>query len=395
MNRNTPQPTGEYAVGTFTFTVFNDREETLYPGKMRSVPSRVYYPVDRSSVEGLKKHQYMSREMASGLRKVMRLPVDYDKAEARGENISECYLNAPAAKGKKFPLIVFSCAYGSFRESNSYLCIDLVSHGYVVILVGHPYETVCAEFDDGTCVYFDSSFNKRTLDPYWRGLRANMKMIKMKGTAKELSEAFDAFQRSYSTFLMNRIDEWVKDTKAAVRYARENLGDLIDFSAGIGASGHSYGGDTAYRLCTEDPDFVCGINMDGALFGDYTDTVLDRPFMQISCRENEGIVSRVYLKHSSKVYKVVFDKMKHLGFSDMKYRLRIGFYVGKLDADVAHENMCRCHLEFFDAFLKKIKPVPELTDNEAVTITEYPPDMTACAVTDRAAPKAPAFQKSN
>ena len=375
MNKNTPSPSGEYAVGTFTYTVFNDREETLYPGKMRSVPSRVYYPVDKRSVEGQKKYHYLSRDMAMGLKKIMKMPINYDKAEARGENVSECYLNAPRIVGKKFPLVVFSGAMGSFREANSYLCIDLASHGYVVIVVGHPFETVCAEFDDGTRVYYDKAIDKKMLDPYWKGLRANTKMIKMKGTVEELSEAFDVFQRSYSTYLMGRIDDWVKDTKAAVRYARENLGDLIDFSPGIGASGHSYGGNTAYRLCAEDPDYVCGINMDGALFGDYSDIVLNRPFMQISCRDNEGIVSRVYLKHSEKVYKVVFDKMKHLGFSDMKYQLRIGFYVGKLDADVAHENMCRCHLEFFDACLKKIKPEPEITDNEVITVTEYAPDI--------------------
>ena len=60
-----PHPTGEYAVGTFTFTVYNDREEVLVPGTMRSVPARVYYPVSRSSVEGMAMAKYMTKEMAA------------------------------------------------------------------------------------------------------------------------------------------------------------------------------------------------------------------------------------------------------------------------------------------------------------------------------------------
>ena len=53
----TPKPTGEYAVGSFTFTIYNDREETIYcaKGSMRSLPVRVYYPAKKESVEGLNK----------------------------------------------------------------------------------------------------------------------------------------------------------------------------------------------------------------------------------------------------------------------------------------------------------------------------------------------------
>ena len=50
--RKTPGPTGEYAVGTVTYTVKDDREEALQPGAMRSVACRVYYPVLKESVEG-------------------------------------------------------------------------------------------------------------------------------------------------------------------------------------------------------------------------------------------------------------------------------------------------------------------------------------------------------
>ena len=52
---NIPSPTGEYAVGTFTHTIYTDREEILAPGSKRVVPVRVYYPVTKESVEGMSK----------------------------------------------------------------------------------------------------------------------------------------------------------------------------------------------------------------------------------------------------------------------------------------------------------------------------------------------------
>ena len=70
---NIPSPTGEYAVGTFTYTIHTDREEILAPGTKRLVPVRVYYPVTKDSVEGMSKAKYMSREMADALKKAIEL----------------------------------------------------------------------------------------------------------------------------------------------------------------------------------------------------------------------------------------------------------------------------------------------------------------------------------
>ena len=56
--------------------------------------------------------------------------------------------------------------------------------------------------------------------------------------------------------MMDRLPEWVKDNEAALKYAKDNLGDLIDFEKGIGVSGHSMGGNAAYALCARNPEFV-------------------------------------------------------------------------------------------------------------------------------------------
>ncbi len=135
------------------------------------------------------------------------------------------------------------------------------------------------------------------------------------------------------------------------------------------------GGNAAYALCARNDDFVCGINIDGALFGDYTEDVLKKPFMQVSCKDNEYAATRVYLRHTAPVYKVFFRDMRHMGFSDAIYHVPMRSVVGKLDPDLMHENLCRCHLDFFDAYLKGVKEVPGTEDNEVITVSVYPPDM--------------------
>ena len=195
-----PEPTGEYAVGTFTYTVFNDRPEVLEPSAMRSVACRVYYPVPKNRVEGCKRAKCMSRSMAEGIRKGFRLPLNYDKMEAAGENTAACYENAPRPEGEKFPLILFSHGLGSYREGNSFLCIDLASHGYAVISVGHSRDGICTELDDGSIVPFDRSIVKKLYQPYLGGMIAALRLVSAKGTVKELSDRFDAFQDKYCIF---------------------------------------------------------------------------------------------------------------------------------------------------------------------------------------------------
>ncbi|MBP5752987.1 MAG: hypothetical protein J6W60_09055 [Treponema sp.] len=369
-----PKPTGEYAVGTFTYTVKDVREEVLPAGGMRSVAARVYYPVLKENVEGLSKNIALSEHMLEGFRKSFHLAPDFTKNPE--DNLSECYKDAPRIQGQKFPLVIFNHGYNSYREGNSFLCIELASCGYVVISVAHSMEGLCTEFDDGTFLFSDKK-NVKLYEPMLGGLLAMFKIIKLKGSNEEIAQKFDEAQKKYCNYMRNRLPEWEKDNEVALDYAKKNLSDMIDFSKGVGVSGHSFGGNTAYALCARNPDFTCGINIDGGLFGDYTNDVQTRPFMQISCEANQNIATRAYLRHTKPVYKVLFRGMKHIGFADCKHQIPMKSAVGKLPPDVMHQNLCKSHLEFFDAYLKKTKTAPELNNNDAVTVTVYPPDITS------------------
>ena len=375
MNKK-PIPTGEYAVGTKTFTVYNTRKEELYPesGSMRHVPARLYYPALKGSVDGCEKARSMTRCEAAGIKKAFMIPLNYDKMEAAGELGSEAFVDAPFIEGKKFPLIVFNHGYFSYVEGNSFLLIDLASHGYVVLSVGHPYEGAGTDFDDGTSQLLDKSLSKRLYKPFLPGMIGAFKLSKLKGSFEEQAAKFDGYQKKYCGYLTERIDEWVKDTDIAVDYVKKTFPDLIDLSNGIGISGHSHGGATAYHYSLRREEYTCGINIDGGLFGD-TSGIMNKPFMQLSCKDNERVAARVYIRHSAPAYKVLFRDMKHVAFSDMKYALGSSAIAGRLDADLAHKYSCRSFLEFFDCYLKKIKAKPELESNDVITVTEFAPDV--------------------
>ncbi|MBP5222943.1 MAG: hypothetical protein J6Z35_07260 [Lachnospiraceae bacterium] len=374
MKEKLPVPSGEYAVGTLTYTIYHDREEKMCQSGMRNIAARVYYPVLKSAVENLPKARYLSERMAKGLKKIYLLPRDYEKLEASGDNVSECYEKAPVVPGKKFPLIVFNHGYNSYREGNSYLCLEMASHGYVVISVAHSMEAVSVEFDDGSAIDAAKGLSQKIYQPFLQAVFETLKFTKEKGSNEELAEKFDILQKKYNRYLMDRMDEWILDIKAALSYAREHFGDFIDFERGIGASGHSFGGASAYTLCMDEADFVCGINIDGGLYGNHWEKVLRKPFLQISCKANVNVVTRGYVRHTKPVYGVLFRDMSHVGFSDMKFWLNMKSALGKLEPEKMHENLCRCHLEFFDAYLKGKKETPELKDNDVISVTVYAPD---------------------
>ena len=107
------------------------------------------------------------------------------------------------------------------------------------------------------------------------------------------------------------------------------------------------------------------MNMDGGLFGDYDSYVMKTPFMNLICDKHAWVIAGAYLNNDAQLYTVTFQKMMHLGFTDMKFVLPIS--VGKLPGEVVHRNLCACHQAFFDKYLKGKDTEPKSLD-EGVSV---------------------------
>ena len=341
---------GKYAVGTECFTVVDDtRTEVLGPGKgARKIAVRMYYPTDKSNVNGLEKADIFTERKLNALQKTFHFnfkKVDPEMLKA------DYYEGVTHVESKKFPLIIFNHGYNAFVECNTFLCCELASNGYIVASVGHAHEAIANEYEDGTYDFYDKKINKMMYDSVVKTLIAQGKVMKAKGTPEELFEKFDAFQKKHCRYIMGRVPEWAKDTMCAVKELKTRYADWIDFSKGIGATGHSLGGATAYYLCHHEDEFVCGVNIDGALFGEYEGMVMKKPFLQICCKENYNVETRPLFNTEAPVQCEIFENLKHMGFTDAKFFIPLKMVVGKMDAMEMYDRLSELHLEFFEKYL--------------------------------------------
>lgn len=354
---NTPTPTGNYPVGTKTYTFTDsDRIEKLGPNagkENRKLSVRMYYPADAAKTAGLKKAHLISREVMQAMSREYFLKMDYDKQCREGKNDAPFYEDAPFADGEKFPLILFSHGYKSYQEGNSFLCAEIASHGYIVLSIGHSYEAMVTSYNDGSHVSCDPSIMKRQIQPFLPGLIAMSRLQKKKGEPAKLYEEFTRVQNRYNRFLVDRQAEWLADSLFILETAKKEFADIIDFSKGVGASGHSIGGSTAYALCQASDEITCGINIDGGLFGDYEGKTMTKPFFQICSENNVSVETKPMLNKTQPAYYATFKQIKHIAFADVKFFFQIAAVTGKIPADVMHENLCKCHLDFFDKYIKK------------------------------------------
>lgn len=343
--------TGAYAVGTERFTVTDDsREEVLGPKKgPRRLEVRLFYPVDKEATEG-KTRMELSTERVQALKKacfVKEIPERLVRPE--------CYIEVPQAEGK-YPLVLYSHGYGSgVTEGNCLLCCELASNGYIVAAIGHAYEAAICEFDDGTVVLYDKEIKIQT-----GGIKsffAQMKLVRMDAEQSEVYAYFDELQKKYMGFMLGRLPEWGKDSLCVIETLKKSYGERIDFSKGIGATGHSFGGNVAYWLCQYSDEVTCGANIDGGVFGDYTGMVMKKPFLQIGSKMNRNFELKPLLNTVAPVRFETFDGVTHGGFTDLKFMYepdsaKAKMVVGKMDGCEMHRRLAELHLEFFGEYLQ-------------------------------------------
>ena len=357
-----PAPTGEYKVGTRTFSVTDDSRTELLGDKAgqakRRLFARFYYPVAAESVEGMDQAVVMSETKLKALAKTFHMPI---KSDTHFDSF--CYQDAKPLG--KFPLIIFSHGMGSYAESNHQMCIDLCSNGYNVLAVGHAFESVANEYDDGTVDYMDKTITKRVYDPYLRGTFALLKLMGDKKSSNEEAYAkFKAFQDKYARFIVGRMEERVKDIKFITDEACRRYSDYIDDPDNIGIFGHSIGGATAYYLCMTDDRFKAGMNLDGMLCGNYDGMVMRKPFCQISCDDAINTETKVAINTEAPYYWELFKGMRHQGFSDLKFFIPVKAVTGKMPSDMMHENLCKIGKSFFDKHIKGMDIEVFQPDNE-------------------------------
>jgi len=349
-----PAPTGPYSIGrTLAYAKDDDRPEiwTEDAKDRRELPLIIWYPADPKAKEPLANYlPYPDDKVRGGLA--------IERGRGRVLTI-HTRTDAPLPKGTDtFPILLFSGGSGACPASYHSIIEDLVSHGYVVVGLDHPYEGAGQVMPDGRYIAPTTEQFRPQGDPQ----------------TKEYGDASLAFY-------FKRVNERSLDAALAVRMlSMMNKGPQGKFAGRldldrIGVFGHSLGGVAAAHALMDVPAIKAGVNLDGhaaSMPFDEAHTPM-KPFLCVEApsarptdeklaqwnmtreaydtmiRETDEKQAAAYRKNPTVSYRVTITGAEHGSFSDETYPMpeKTGF---TLADRVRYTNATR---EFLLAFFDK------------------------------------------
>jgi predicted dienelactone hydrolase len=165
---------------------------------------------------------------------------------------------AAAAADGPFPVLIFSHGRGGFRQHNTMQVEELVSHGYVVATIDHPYAASGVVFPGGRLAPFDP----RMFDPAHPGHPAFL-------------DSIIPFLAQDAVFTLNQLAVLNRADPKGVLIGRLDL-------QRAGMFGVSLGGATTAEACRADQRFRACLMMDVFMPDDVVEAGLKQPAMWIS-----------------------------------------------------------------------------------------------------------------
>ncbi|MBK7897259.1 MAG: hypothetical protein IPJ90_20705 [Anaerolineaceae bacterium] len=351
-----PEPTGPYAVGTFTtFLVDESRPEnyTTAPNDNRELVAQVWYPA--ANRDGQPADYLPDLEIAGP---VIAEQFGLPSFLVSHVNLTELdiWQDVPAADdGAPFPVIVFSHGLSGIRMQNTTMVRELVSHGYVVIAPEHSYANAITIFPDGRIFIYDPA----RIFPSGQSNATEAKPL-VQTWANDIG------------FLLDTMAGWNNEA-GHVLNGRLNLNQ-------VGVFGHSTGGGATVQFCLQDARCKAGVGLDSWLLP-VNDSVMDagpdQPFMFISTPswlgpENQARGQAIFNNLAADGYELTLDGTQHYDFTDLvllsPLTPQLGLS-GSIDSAYGLTIQTQYLLAFFDQYvrerpsasLNEPSPYPELS----------------------------------
>jgi pimeloyl-ACP methyl ester carboxylesterase len=234
-----PTPSGPHATGRIAYHWKDTRDEleTSAPGDKREVMAYVFYPASPARGSARAVYQPDADLMAGPYRPTAMTNV----AGLRAHSIE----GAPVLRGNaRFPVVLLSPGGGMKALTYHTLAEDLASHGYVVVAVEHPFNPRAIRTLEG-----------KVLGPLTPEERGWPQPRNAEENQRFYMERVEHMSRDLS---------FVIDKMAGLDRGPGPLARRLDLSKGVGAMGHSRGGQAAGSVRLLDPRVKGAINLDGA-----------------------------------------------------------------------------------------------------------------------------------
>jgi dienelactone hydrolase len=287
-----PKLTGAYGVGVRTMHLIDaSRLEnfTTNSTDVREMMVQLWYPTEASDAGT--RTEYMDYPTFQWLKDrspipLVTIPNDaYLFVRPHGRN------ETSIAAGM-FPVVIFSPGYDGVYQIYTSFIEDLVSHGFVVASINHPYVSGITVFPDGRTV----GLAEVPTDPVARSAFFNMSLRTIAQDAK-----------------------FVLDTITEMNATDPDFSGHFDLSD-VGIYGHSFGGANTAVCCYEDSRFDAGLTLDGVFYQQFIPGNITVPFLYMFAEArlaNDSTISYMWNHTINDTFKMSIAGSTHYAFTDV------------------------------------------------------------------------------
>lgn len=261
-----PSPSGPAAIGAVSLhLVDRSRWDPLAPARVhRSLMVTLWYPARKSAAPAA---AYLDRGVARVVDTELDLPAGTFES-FRSHARDGASIEAPGGRG--YPVVIYSPGFGSWRNASTALTEELVSHGFVVVTIDHPYDGAAVEFPNHAIV--------------------KTRPLNTPGSTKILT--YESWYAMVKSLLAVRVADvhFVIDELAALdagrnpdaegRHLPEHLAGALDLHR-IGMFGHSLGGATMAQVLLSGTRIRAGLSLDGPIAPATRTRCSEQPIMLI------------------------------------------------------------------------------------------------------------------
>jgi predicted dienelactone hydrolase len=252
-------PTGHYQAGTTWLDLVDPtRIDPLSPGHAhRELSVRVWYPA--ASTRGFPSTPWLPPLAAAHFLAGAGLPPSTELPQTTG------HANAPVDRRHgPYPVVLYAPGTDQDTAVNTGLAEDLVSHGYVVVMIDETNESPEVEFPDGRLVL--GTFTPTTI-------------------AQEVE--LTQIRAADASFVLNELTVINNggNPDAGHDPLPAGLAGSLNLSE-VGMFGWSVGGAASAQAMHDDPRIKAAVNMDGTFWGSSGTEGVNRPFLLLTGDDN-------------------------------------------------------------------------------------------------------------
>ncbi|WP_172199570.1 alpha/beta hydrolase family protein [Saccharibacillus qingshengii] len=379
-----PEPRGPYAIGTFEAHLTDPSRQESRRGTAplgagaREVPVTVWYPADPVDAEAAGGPEHYPASLGECMALVFGLP---QRLFGHLEQVAtHTFRDIPlSAEDSAYPVLLFSPGIRSTRFQSLMLIEELVSRGYIVVGMDHPYTSARVQLADGSeALYMHEPVFGQSHERY------------------EYNVGEVAVRAKDARFVLDTLEAWNTAGSGHLLCGRMDL-------ERAGILGHSYGGATAAEALGSDGRFAAALSLEGGFWSETPQKPLARPFMylftggtqqsldpkqpkkeKVFFEEWQEDAQRVMRSGQSDRLFAVIEPFFHQSFTDVAF-VSPQLFARQLTPERTAEITSTYSAAFFDRYLKGIPSNLLGQDQPQFPEVRYDPALTRIQVQDEEA----------